>query len=766
MTRNDGLRKRIENTIGGKMLSRFCHNRIGKSGPIMMPPLPDSKFIDKLPEGDLEGANLQEKNHQESYEAEVRLYRCLELAKAEYLVIHQLEFTHEQYSAFLPEHGKCTKMGCKNGQDDHSCHKKPREIEGEIDLVVVLNDVVCVLEVKGLVLQGTNEDDIRFKGCYESAQAQRKRLKDLIHAIDSSVAVFEFTAFPNIFIDDVNLNYLNDATLLFFEDLEDLPSIIELSAAYSPPVSRTDRIATRDKLYSCLLGLWFVNVENKWDGNQGSMTRQIKKVDNALKKALITRKLFDQSEKYLNGEKGKVKVKKYPENPELIEAPDLFKNHLNINCLTKDQLDVFHCKERFVWIDGPAGSGKTVVMLGKIIDVIENGSADRVILLIGAHHRTPVLENYLRIIRTVTSSCEFVCYDYYHLKGDVTEMASIAYKSLMEKLAGAKSKVIILGIRSTILPKSFYSIFTKFDHIFVDDFQMLIGLMVHFNSNYENHGNVKILSEGLLLLAKFSNINDISLWIFLDEGQALSISFVDDDDDGPVTKIKAVLTEFKSVFSTFKELSINLRNTYEISTVLSNIRRHFRVMETAIHSPVNLPILRRGHFFRGTKPIIYLLRDDDPASWREILKEELEKLKRDDYCLENKDIAILTNAVGDDNHRNRVDTTVKSVVEPWNTADDKIKVCTTIESMSAEWPATISIYRSSSGSLVQMLHDGTFVHGMDITVLLSLNIALSRARVHAAAIIYNYFPKKMGFNDKFFQLLRYLRCVCTVIEID
>ena len=78
MKQNNELRKRIEDVIGQELFNRLGDN---ESGPIMIPPIPESKFIDKLPEGELDDDNLREKNHQESYEAEVRLYRCFEEIK-------------------------------------------------------------------------------------------------------------------------------------------------------------------------------------------------------------------------------------------------------------------------------------------------------------------------------------------------------------------------------------------------------------------------------------------------------------------------------------------------------------------------------------------------------------------------------------------------------------------------------------------------------------------------------------------------------------
>ena len=51
MKSHTGLRKKIEETIGRNILKEFCQKReSGASGPIMIPPIPDSKYIDKLPE--------------------------------------------------------------------------------------------------------------------------------------------------------------------------------------------------------------------------------------------------------------------------------------------------------------------------------------------------------------------------------------------------------------------------------------------------------------------------------------------------------------------------------------------------------------------------------------------------------------------------------------------------------------------------------------------------------------------------------------------
>ena len=73
-----GLRDTIEKKIGRQILERIDQTRDASSGPTMIPPIPVSKFIDKLPDGELVGRNITEKKLQESYKAEVKLYRSLE----------------------------------------------------------------------------------------------------------------------------------------------------------------------------------------------------------------------------------------------------------------------------------------------------------------------------------------------------------------------------------------------------------------------------------------------------------------------------------------------------------------------------------------------------------------------------------------------------------------------------------------------------------------------------------------------------------------
>ena len=404
------LRATIENKIGRSILEKYCVIKEGSSGPIMIPPIPNSKYIDKLPENVvLKGANLTEKEHQRGYEAEVKVYRSFEEVKINCVVIHQIDYTCEQYSTFHHNHQ------CKRKK------KQIRELEGECDFVVIGDKFVAVFEVKGLSFQGNEQDCIKFKGCCESAQNQRQRMKDLIQSMDPLVMIYQFTAFPNISIKEVDERDLKDETILFADDLENLDTIVECCETFSSrPISMTDAKTGRDKLCCSLLGLWCINQENRWRLSDCSLPECIKDIDEKLRRALVTRESVDKARNSGMKKKRKQKSKKYPENPEMKEAPDLFKDYLNISSLTQDQLDIFNSNERFLWVESPAGTGKTVVMLGKIIHLALTTPPESRILLIlsGVFGPHPVNQRHLALLNNIRHdiTCRMISYTEYAVK--------------------------------------------------------------------------------------------------------------------------------------------------------------------------------------------------------------------------------------------------------------------------------------------------------------------------------------------------------------
>ena len=762
MSSKSGLRKLIDDTIGKEILENhrqsesvcfYCQERIESLGPFILPPIPDNKFIDVLPEGpEIEGVNLTEKEHQDAYEAEVIVYRRLEEidknSSSSSIVIHQLDYTHEQYSAFIPAH-LCNKKKCKKG---------PRELEGECDFIVIRDRFVAVLEVKGLSLQNTESDTIKFKGCCDSATTQRKRLRDLVKSIDPSVMVYEFTIFPNISMNELEERYLYDETILFNEDLENMVLIIDCCEEFLPlPISTADFKTVRDKLCCSLLGLWCINQKNKWNLPDCSLSKSIKDVDEKLKKAHVTRRSVEEAEPNHGLKKKKGKMKKYPQNPRMVEAPDLFKEHFKIRCLTQDQLDVFNSNERFLWVDGPAGTGKTIVMLGKITHLALTTPPEKRILLVTVSQipHNPASFSHQKLLNSFKDiTCEIVTYMYQYNHGPyadgyVSKRVAKASRLLSKQLSHSTSKIVLL-ICYGALTKNIHSYFSSFHHVFVDDYQALAGIIyLDDHSNIEPSCAEEHVISGLHSVIKNRDTNNTSIWVFCDGVQSVIDNKIGFRGQFSYAKVEH---ELRSYFIDSQlTLSVNLRNTYEISTVLSIAREHYKKIGFNESMLLNLPQQVRGHFLRGTKPVFYLIKDDKVNSWQQVLARELLKLlklaKPNSY-LKNNDIAIL---VGTSSNRlldKNLTENIMSVLVELRITDETSMIYPTTECLSAEWPAVIAISMHGSRIPIQLLY-----------------IAMSRARVYSAVIIYDYKPETCRYTDKLFKELSQRHDVCSVIEM-
>ena len=258
-----------------------------------------------------------EKEHKDSYEAGLKLYRSFEKMKQNYLVIHQLEFTHEQYSAFVGEH-LCNEVKCKRGPKVHPCHKQPSDTEGGCDIVVVGDNFVAIFEVQALNLLNIEKDkhSQRLQSCCEIALTQRRRMRNIIQSVYSRVTIFEFTVFPNISIDEVGEECLKDDALLFCEDLEIVTSIFNKERL---TLSTVQKIA-RDRLCCSLLGLWCIDKECKWNFNvKCGLTSCVKEINQKPREELETGMSDDTERINTRRGKSKSKTKKYPENQEIFK---------------------------------------------------------------------------------------------------------------------------------------------------------------------------------------------------------------------------------------------------------------------------------------------------------------------------------------------------------------------------------------------------------------------------------------------------------------
>ena len=783
----------------------------------MIPPIPKSNFFEKIPEDDLDEQATSFRQLQDGFNAEMKVFRSFEDLKSdEIIVIHQLEYTNEQYSSFLPEH----KFDKKSKSNKH----------GETDFVVIGINFVAVFEVKGLnVLKISSRDDLeaccskltsmccvrrqqreiskreennlKLKGCCEDAVRQRTRMVNLVKNINSSVDVYQFTIFPNISKDDVDKRYLTDKTLVFSEQLNDFTSFFNENIPQDPFLCRDMRLIKRS-----LLGLWCINQDNKWDVTSCSLLECILNVDEELKRALVTRQSVDEFKRATSSKKGKKKQKKYPRNDDIVPAPDLFRHYLNINCLSKSQMDVFNCNEELVWIDGPAGSGKTISMLGKIIQLALNATSSqdtyikkRILLIMVGFEDSPAVRRNHEILSNIDDSivCEIILNE-----NTLSETEDLLEpqpsKPYVDQFSSSSSTIIILVVQPDTGIFIREEMLSQFKHIFFDDFQFIADRIIYMNSD----SRITFTFFFICAWKKFG----ACLWFLCDDGQSPRnvfepldktksnrdpsltghlreippsdmhyppmsykrigrMNFAIPETHGKLQQFDryeglSYFSRSHNMFTTFS-FSVNLRNTFEISTVLSIIRKHYEDISTDLkglkydgeievtgeaESSIYYHLIPQtgGHFLRGTRPIIYLIQG---ANFKDILELEVKRLKGPKSCLRNKDVTVVS-----DGH---VDS-LKHLRIGWDLKEDHIDMYDLDSCMSAEWPALVSVQRHDPISCRESYCCSFFPN---------LYIALSRARVYGSILLYNYDPDSCSYTEDLLSELRQRSDVCKVVDI-
>ena len=400
-------------------------------------------------------------------------------------------------------------------------------------------------------------------------------------------------------------------------------------------------------------------------------------------------------------------------------------------------------------------------MLGKIIDLALNTPPEKRILLIFTGHddnpaqrdATFLLNNIRQDITCVRTKCYCEkCFEANVFGYKEDDKLDRTRTLLSQQLSDNTNKIVLLNI-GTGLAKNIDSLISRFDHVFVDDHQKPDGLLMMEYGCHTSLAHTNFISEGLLPVVKNRDTNQTSVWIFFDKAQSFTANHMHLlKDHHPFIALR---DEFISYFVK-SELTVNLRNTYEISTVLSLIRKqHFT--GNSVPSVYNLPRQERGHHLRGPKPTIYVLQDLETTSWIDILSRELENVKGS--FIKNKDIAVLQSVTFDEiQHTADI---INSVVN--TAADDMITVNTTENCASAEWAAVICIcthWTHVESQVKESQEEKTYS-----TTVSNLYSAISRARVSSTVILNNYKPKTCKYTDNLLKELKQRRDICRIIEV-
>ena len=686
---------------GAEIFKNFCSST--NNQPMMLPRAPDQTYIDLYPVKDNPQSTSnfgEERQHQSDYEAEVVVYRALEGRDGNVIVLHNFEFTHHQFRLCDKGH---VRRGCPKCKG-----KKAENKEGECDFLIICPELFVVIEVKNMKNverefvqcvpdlctvgedsqqpeRGTMDRQLEaLIGTFKKSIEQRNKMVKLIDCIDEGVVTLQFTAYPNFskaYQGDFGGSGDQSSTIIFKEDWSE--NVTKSSLIHNNPTSDCQDLLTKhEKIRNMLLAIWSTD-KNNFNRAKCSLGHCILDIDKRLKEGLFTFK----------PKKGKSRE----HNPGVVEAPDVIRNYIKIENVTAEQYKVFNSEEKLVWISGPAGAGKTVIMCGKIIQLVQSARKIKVVLfrITGEGNNTQV---YQRALEKAGVNHEKV----------ITDWDKYTPSELCDYIAESACRVIIVEITRYLPIKEFLGRLSKFEncHLFFDDLQRVM-----FSITPEQCG---VLIDSLLGLSLRKYI-----WIACDMGQDCYLQNSTKQYLQNVMELSNVITD-KLNPNQRVTLSVNLRNTFDLSKVLTIIRDRFIGLISKRSDILDMVLPRQvpGHFIHGPKSVIHILDSYNVKTIGEVLIKELNNLCNVNG-LNNSDVGIVFNFLRDNSD---ILSLVEDIVDKQNeNSADKMIACYSRNSYSAEWPAVLvlhKMYELSEGNMSR------------------LYLKISRARVYCSVLVY------------------------------
>ena len=583
--------------IGQDIYETYCSST--ETRTIMLPKAPQHTYIDIYPDEDEPGPSFRDdKKRQSDYETEVLIYRALEGSEEDIIVLHNFEYTHHQYRLCDKRH---VRKGC------HACRKTPNNVEGECDFLIIGKNYFLIIEVKSksCFSEESQRDPALTKQqhkaglqkSHKESMTQRKNMVDLIKSIERHTNIRPFTAYPNFSkksCAEFDLKPGQLSSIIFKEDTEDFASWWNnnVSGFYrdisDQSVARNcDFRAKYEKVRNMLLAIWCTDNNGHCDKTRCSLGWCIKQIDDKLRSGKFT---FESS--------------KRNKNPNVIPAVDIIREYLGVNNLTKEQFDAFNSKKRILLIHGPAGTGKSVILIAKAIQLAKSNKNRKIIFFSSdtaakwvktAFERASVSNVIVSIsktaLRTMLQMCEIMAH----------------------KLINYQAIIIEFPIRMGCDEVPNQEVYQQFSEIlnsyhycdlFVDDLQVFLQCQ-------DSEKTCQIMDMFGSSLSKDQDNHHICISCDIAQGSGICKS------------ASGYILPLYSSFHTIT-LSKNLRNTYEISKCLSVIRDHIRTGR-ARGSVDFYDIVQQtpGHFIRGPKINIHVFKNDDLDMISNYLDKEL-----------------------------------------------------------------------------------------------------------------------------------------------
>ena len=683
---------------GREIFDAYCSSE--KKHPVMLPRAPEQTYIDVYRSSDEPGTSFRDDILQQSnYEAEVKLYRALEKLKQCIIVLHNFEYTHHQYRLCDSSHVRkgCSKCGKKNAANK----------EGECDFLIIGEGYFVIMEVKNMTHVGEvikcesefhlctidegmlepgcdKEQQLRaLNGTFKKSLQQRTKITQLINCIAEGMTILQFTAYPNfnkMFRHEFQAPEDKISSIVFDEDIDNFRDWWEENVGSSVSASPLDseELAKYQKIRDMLLAVWCTD-KDKYDKTKCSLGRCVRDIDDRLRSGQFT---FRRT------------------NPGVVPAPSIVKHYLGLDNLTKQQSDILQSEERLLWINGPAGAGKTIILLAKIIQLVKSNEDARVVFFVRTGWEDTQLRikkrHYQRTLENADIRCVIIgTNNSFHTTAVVSQEIE---KNMQE------NQVVIVHSMSIVLESVSWitdviGLLNDCD-VFVDDMQCFMGLDT-------NEGHFEFLK--LLLHISFAGHY---VWVGCDIIQSSTYLF-----NIRIINLLNFLSPAQHV-----NLSMNLRNSSNLSKTLSIIRNKLLIKLESERSDFVQYICALeqspGHYIHGPKTVIHVLYFfDNIASIGALITEEIDRLCQEDI-LKISDIGFL---LGFHHYEEKV--YLEEIINSRsNNRDCKIKLAGPSSCYSSEWPAVITILQLTESS-----------QQVD---LMRLYVSIARARACCSIILY------------------------------
>ena len=343
-----------------------------------------------------------DKQKQEDCEAEIKMYRALENLKGQKVtVIHGLKYTHFQYRMWLKKH---------DGKNCSKCNRKRLNCdEGENDFVVIGPNYIVLIEVKNAEEKATLESMMEFT---KSAVEQQSHLMHVIEGIaggSGSFKVFRFVAFPNYNdICDIAHHVQEQLGIQFIlgSDLPKFTNWWHQNITNGREKLTEDLYGDVEQVKFALLAIWATKYKKKkysYDGSEIGFKGDVVETDRRLRFSEITitsNKKTRRSPCY-NVERTEQRTED-PESFASVNVAYIFSRILGIKYITENQKEAFENKSENLVITGCVGSGKSLILIARLLRQALTSSEKKMLLLV--FNQMKLIE-YERIFKRAQICC-------------------------------------------------------------------------------------------------------------------------------------------------------------------------------------------------------------------------------------------------------------------------------------------------------------------------------------------------------------------------